>query len=88
MVPLSEISSSKAYENLLKTHIKFSELASASELSPMVQVGSSETKLFHYYLQLEVVGLLKSMKVTSNKGQRRGPAIRKEFNIFFFSPIF
>lgn len=43
MVPLSEISSSKAYKNLLKTQIKFSELTSVSELLPMVRVGSSET---------------------------------------------
>lgn len=43
MVPLSEISSSKAYKNLLKTQIKFSELTSVSELLPMARVGSSET---------------------------------------------
>lgn len=40
MVPLSEISSSKAYKNLLKTQIKFSELTSVSEHLPMVRVGS------------------------------------------------
>lgn len=76
MVYLSGISSTKAYRNLLKKHIKF------SELSPVFRLVSSETKLFYYYLQVEVVGLLKSMKFTSHKGQRRGPAIRKEFNTF------
>ena len=87
MVPLSKISSSLAYKNLLKTQMKFSQLTSVSELSPIVRVGSSKTKLFHYYLLLEVGCLLQSMKVTSHKGQMRSPAISKEFNMFF-SPIF
>lgn len=48
----------------------------------MFRLVSSETKLFYHYLQVKVAGLLKSMKVTPHKGQRGGPAIRKEFNTF------
>lgn len=83
----SEISSSEVYENLWKTQIKSSELTNVSEFSPMVRVGSSETKLFCYYSQLEVAGLLKSMKVTSHKGQRKGRGTRKERNRLFL-PFF
>lgn len=60
--------------------LKCQRVSAVRELSP---VSPADTKLFHNYLQLELDGLLKSTKVISPRGQRRGPALTKEVNIFF-----
>lgn len=72
--------SRKASSTVSKAQIKLSELSAVRELSP---ASPADTKLFHTCLQLEVAGLLKGTKVAPPGGQRRGPALRKEVNIFF-----